>query len=69
MVHKFFDKKSVGGAMKNQQLADEFHKPIIRKFKRSKVYSSLKDTFGVLILLIPINKQIQQGLQVFIICH
>ena len=29
--------------MSNQQLADELHKPIIRKFKRRKVYSSFKD--------------------------
>ena len=29
--------------MSNQQIADELHKPIIRKFKRRKVYSSFKD--------------------------
>ena len=29
--------------MPNQQLANELHKPIIRKFKRRKVYSSFKD--------------------------
>ena len=28
---------------KNQQLANELHKPIIRKFKKRKVYSSFKD--------------------------
>ena len=28
--------------MANQQLADELHKPIIRKFKRRKVYSYFK---------------------------
>ena len=35
MVHKFFDKKSKGAGIKsmpNQQLANELHKPIIRKF-------------------------------------
>ena len=36
-------KKSKGRGLKNQQLADEFHKPIIRKFKKRKVYSSFKD--------------------------
>ena len=46
MVYKFFDKSS-GGAMKNeikqnQQLANELRKPIIRKFKKRKVYSSFK---------------------------
>ena len=35
MVYKFFDEKTAGGAIKslqNQQLANELHKPIIRKF-------------------------------------
>ena len=57
MVYKFFDskvaspdKKSVGSGAKhvntkliaqNEQLADELHKPIIRKFKKRKVYSAL----------------------------
>ena len=48
MVSKFFDKKSKGSGIKNeikenQQLANELHKPIIRKFKKRKVYSSFKD--------------------------
>ena len=46
MVFKFFDKKSKGSSIKsmqNQQLADELHKPIIRKFKRRRVYSSFED--------------------------
>ena len=29
--------------MSNQQFAGELHKPIIRKFKRRRVYSSFKD--------------------------
>ena len=39
MVYKFFDKKSSGGNITNEsnyQLADELHKPIIRKFKKKK---------------------------------
>ena len=35
MFFKFFDKKSAGSGIKsmlNQQLGDELHKPIIRKF-------------------------------------
>ena len=28
---------------KNQQLANELHKPIIRKFKKRKLYSSFKE--------------------------
>ena len=48
MVYKFLDKKSKGSGIKNdvkenQQLANELHKPIIRKFKKRKVYSSFKD--------------------------
>ena len=44
MVYKFFDKKSKGTRIKqNQQLANELHKPIIRKFKKRKVYSSFKN--------------------------
>ena len=45
MVHRFFDKKSVKGSginsISSQKLADELHKPIIRKFKRRRVYSSI----------------------------
>ena len=37
MVYKFFDKKSKGSGLKeNQQLANELHKPIIKKFKKKK---------------------------------
>ena len=54
MVYKFFDKKLQGSGRplssvsliannkENIQLADELHKPIIRKFKKRKVYSSFK---------------------------
>ena len=53
MVYKCFDKKSMGsGAAKPSSLkriasssilADELHKPIIRKFNKRKVYSQFKD--------------------------
>ena len=47
MVYKFFDKKSKGACIKNktmenEQLANELHKPVVRKFKKRKVYSSFK---------------------------
>ena len=32
--------------MSNQQLADGLHKPIIRKFKRRKIYYSFKDNIS-----------------------
>ena len=46
MVYKFFDKKSMGsgtGKPSFSILADELHKPIIRKFNKRKVYSQFKD--------------------------
>ena len=46
VVYKFFDKKTSGSGIKstqNEQLAEELHKPIIRKFKKRKVYSTFKD--------------------------
>ena len=47
MVYKFFDKKTRGSDIKsmpqNEQLAEGRHKPIVRKFKKRKVYSTFKD--------------------------
>ena len=46
MVYKFFDKKPSGSGIvnkENTQLANELHKPIIRKFNKRKVHSSFKD--------------------------
>ena len=55
MVYKFFDskvaspdKKSLGSGINKEKsrpliLADELHKPVIRKFKKRKVYSQFKD--------------------------
>ena len=52
MVYKFFDKKSAslnkssGSGIVNEpnyQLANELHKPIIRKFRKTKVYLSFRD--------------------------
>ena len=43
MVYKYFDEKSKGSGLKYQQLADELHKLIIRKFNKRKAYSSFKD--------------------------
>ena len=55
MVYKFFDKKTARSGIKStpqnkrpldlamQQSAENFHKAIIRKFKKRKVYSTFKD--------------------------
>ena len=52
MIYEFFDKKTAGSGIKsmpqNDQLAELLQKPIIRKFKKRKVYSA-KTIFGVLI--------------------
>ena len=45
-VYKFFDKKSSGSGIANEpnyQLANELNKPIIKKSKKIKVYSSFRD--------------------------
>ena len=50
MVYNLFDKKSKGinnEIKQNEQLAEELHEPIIKKFKRRKVYSSFKDNIWV----------------------
>ena len=54
IIYKFFDKKtSAAGAKKfagsgiamlqNEQLAEELHKPVIKKFLKRKIYSLFKD--------------------------
>ena len=52
IVYKFFDKRSRGrgvnmhankSSFSNEKLAEELHKPIIRKFKKRSVYSGFKD--------------------------
>ena len=43
MVCKFFDRKTGSGISLNEQLAEELHKPVIKKFKRTKVYAWFKD--------------------------
>ena len=46
MVYKFFDEKFNGSGITNEtnyQLTNELHKPIIKKFKKRKVYSSFRD--------------------------
>ena len=57
MVFKFFDKKMIGSSVNvdvnNEKLAEELHKPIIRKLKKKKQFTQdLKIISGVLIQLI-----------------
>ena len=43
IVYMYFDKKTGLGISVNKQLAEELHKPVIKKFKRRKVYARFKD--------------------------
>ena len=55
MDYQSFDKKSSGSGIKsmpNKQLANELHKPIIKKGKEKEYIHQLKTIFGLLIQLI-----------------
>ena len=72
MIYKFFDKKSQGsGAANNNeniQLADELHKPIIRKFEKRKVYSSFRDNiWGVDLADMQLLSKFNKGFR-FLLC-
>ena len=55
MVYKFFDKKTKGSGVtltnksipQNEQLVEELHKPIIRKFKKEEYIQRSKTIFGL----------------------
>ena len=84
MVYKFFDskvaspdKKSEGSGAKHvntkvipqsEQLAYELHKPIIRKFKKRKVYSTFKDnTWDVDLADMQLLSKYNKGIR-FLLC-
>ena len=54
MVYKIFDKKAGSGVIVasktgicvNKQLAGQLHNPVIKKFKRRKVYARFKDNIS-----------------------
>ena len=79
-VYTFFDKKSQGSgrpwssALKiannkeNIQLADELHKPIIKKLKKRKVYSSFRDNiWGVDLANMQLLSKYDKGYR-FLLC-
>ena len=85
MVYKFFDakvaspdKKSLGRGAKrvnakitpqNEQLGEELHKPIIRKFKKRKVYSPFKDNiWGVDLAHMQLLSKYNKGIR-FLLCY
>ena len=61
MVYKFFDSKV-------EQLANELHKPIIRKFEKRKVYSTFKDNiWGVDLADMQLLSKCNKGIR-FLLC-
>ena len=79
MVYKFFDKTSQGSGgplssasqlanKENIQLPNELHKLIIRKFKKTKVYSSFRDNiWGVDLADMQLLSKFDKGFR-FLIC-
>ena len=70
MVYKFFDKKSKGSGVvnneikQNLQLAKELHKPIIRNFKKLTVYSGFKDNiWGVDLVVVQSLSKYNKGIK------
>ena len=43
MVYKIFDQKIRSGVSVNEQLDEELHKPVIKKFKERKFHARFKD--------------------------
>ena len=72
MIYKFFDKKSQGRGLvnnkENAQLANELHKPIIKKFRKRKVYSSFRDNiWGVDLADMQLLSKYNKGFR-FLLC-
>ena len=72
MVYKFFDSKVSGSGAKlipeNEQLANELHKPIIRKLEKRKVYSTFKDNiWGVDLADMQLLSKYNKGIR-FLLC-
>ena len=77
MVYQFFDKKTSGSGIKNenmsdQQLAEELHKPVIRKFNKIKVQLHFTDNIwgadlADMQLISKFNKEFRFLLCVFVI--
>ena len=71
MLYKFFGKKSKWAGIKsmpNQQLANELHKPIIRKLKKREVYSSFKDNiWGVYLADMQLISKYNKGVR-YLLC-
>ena len=75
MVYKFFDKKTKGSGVNtplefNEELAKELYKPIIRKFKKRKVYSGLKDNiWGADLADMQLTSKFNKGFRFLLLCY
>ena len=73
MVHKFLDKKTSGGAIKNEnmsnkELAEELHKPIIKKFNKRKLHSfSINNIWVADIVYIQLISKSNKGIRFFLL--
>ena len=68
MVYKFFNERTRGSSTENKQLAEELHKPIIKNFKRIKVYSSFKDNiWGVDLADMTLLSEFNKGIK-YLLC-
>ena len=43
MLYKIFDRKTGSETSVNEQLAEELHKPTVKKFKKRKIFARFKD--------------------------
>ena len=67
----FFYKKTVGSGINmdanNEELAEELHKPIIRKFEKRTIYSGLKDnTWGANLADMQLISKLNKGFRFFL---
>ena len=72
MVYKFFDSKVSGSGAKltlqNEQLANELHKPIIRKSEKRRVYATFKyNIWGVDLADMQLLRKYNKGIR-FLLC-
>ena len=73
MAYKFFDKKTLGSAIKSenmsdQQLAEELHEPIIRKFKKRKAQLPFIDNiWGAVLPDMQLISKFKKGFR-FLLC-
>ena len=69
MVYKFFNKKSIGSGINSSLiLANELHKPVIKKFNKRKVYSQFKDNiWGVDLADMPSLSRKNKGIK-YVLC-